>query len=109
MSLSHRSNRFCRILAASALAISAAAASLAQNGERPVRDRAIVPAGTIIPVKLDTTLNSKKNRPGDRFTATVKYGQDDAGLPEGTRVEGTVHEALPSEEGKPGVLDVDFT
>ena len=63
----------------------------------------------MIPVRLYTPLSSKTNRPGDRFTATVKYGRDDAGMPEGTRVEGVVREAIPSGNGKPGVLDIDFT
>ena len=64
--------------------------------------------GTVLRVKLDRALNSKANRPGDRFTVTVKYGQDDGGLPEGTRIEGVVRESVSSEEGKPGVMDVDF-
>lgn len=70
--------------------------------------RTTLPAGTVIPVQLNQTLNSKTSESGDKFTATVKYGQDDAGLPEGTRVEGVIREAVPSGDGKPGVLDVDF-
>lgn len=71
--------------------------------------RTILPAGTVVPVRLDTALSSRDSRPGDKFSATVRYGSDDAGLPEGTRVEGVVREALPSGDGKPGTLDVDFT
>jgi hypothetical protein len=71
--------------------------------------RVVLPSGTVIPVLLNESLSSKTNQPGDRFTATVKYGRDDAGLPEGTRVEGVVREALPHEGDKPGVLDVDFS
>jgi hypothetical protein len=70
--------------------------------------RIALPTGTVIPVKLDQTISSKVNRPGDRFTATVKYGQDDAGLPEGTKVEGVIRESLRSESNKPGVIDVEF-
>lgn len=70
--------------------------------------RVTLPVGTVIPVQLNSALSSKTSQPGDKFSATVKYGRDDAGLPEGTRVEGVVREALPSGEGKPGVLDVDF-
>ncbi len=69
----------------------------------------IVPSGTVIPVKIKSELSSKTNHPGDRFTAVVRAGRDDAGFPEGTRVEGVVREALPAAEGKPGVLDLDFT
>jgi hypothetical protein len=70
--------------------------------------RITLPVGTVIPVQLNSELSSKKSQPGDKFTATVKYGRDDAGMPEGTRIEGVVKEALPSGDGKPGVLDVDF-
>jgi hypothetical protein len=69
----------------------------------------VLPAGTVIPVTLDEPLSSDGNSPGDRFTATVKSGRDDAGLPEGTKIRGVVREAIPSRHGKPGVLDVDFT
>src|SRR5207249_4763290 len=69
----------------------------------------IIPTGTVIPVKLKSELSSKTSRPGDHFTAVVRSGRDDSGLPDGTRVEGVVREALPSAEGKPGVLDLDFT
>jgi len=72
------------------------------------RSRVTLPDGTVIPVTLDTALSSRTNRPGDRFTATVRPGYDDAGLPRGTRIEGEVREALPSGGGKPGILDVDF-
>jgi len=68
----------------------------------------ILPAGTVIPVKLDQSLDSKHSQPGDKFSASVKQGQDDAGLPYGTRVEGVVREANPSGDGKPGVIDLDF-
>jgi hypothetical protein len=70
--------------------------------------RLTLPVGTVIPVKLNQSLSSKQNEPGDRFSATVKEGLDDAGLPVGTRVEGVIREALPSRDGKAGVLDVDF-
>ncbi len=70
--------------------------------------RVVLPVGTVIPVRLDTPLSSKHSRPGDRFRATVRYGQDDGGLPEGTRIEGVVRESWPSHDGKPGILDLDF-
>ena len=75
---------------------------------RVKRDRITVPSGTIIPVSLNNALSSRNSQRGDKFTATLKSGQDDAGLPRGTRVEGVVQEALPAIDGKPGMLDVDF-
>jgi len=65
--------------------------------------------GSVVKVKLDQELNSRTARVGERFTATVVQGQDDFGLPYGTKFEGVVREAVRHEGDKPGVLDVDFT
>lgn len=75
----------------------------------PGARRVVLDAGMVLPVKLDEDLKSDFNQPGDRFTATVERGQDDGGLPDGTKVEGVVREAVPARNGKPGVLDIDFT
>lgn len=75
---------------------------------RPAGRRLVINSGFVIPVRLDQTLNSRDNSPGDTFTATVQNGRDDGGLPDGTKFEGIVREAVPSRNGKPGVLDVDF-
>jgi hypothetical protein len=81
-----------------------------QNSRRWNRNRSqnLLPTGTVMPVRLDTSLGSREKSAGDRFTATVENGADDAGLPQGTQFEGVVREAIPSRDGKPGVLDVDF-
>ena len=71
-------------------------------------NRTALPSGTVIPVRLDAALSSKTANAGDKFTATVIGGADDAGLPEGTRLEGTVREAIASGNGAAGSLDVDF-
>jgi hypothetical protein len=70
--------------------------------------RITLPTGTVIPLRLDGSLSSRNNEQGDKFSATIKSGQDDASIPTGTRVEGVVREAQASGNGKPGVLDVDF-
>jgi hypothetical protein len=77
------------------------------RGRRYSRTSSIT-AGTVIPVRLDESLRSDEAREGDRFTATVETGRDDAGLPNGTKFEGVVTEAVPARNGKPGVLSVDF-
>lgn len=69
---------------------------------------ATISAGTVIPVTLDDSIKSNEAREGDRFTATVQTGRDDAGLPNGTKFEGVVTEAIASRNNKPGVLAVDF-
>jgi hypothetical protein len=70
--------------------------------------RMTIPSGTVIPVRLDDDLSSNESRVGDKFSVTVENGRDNAGLPDGTKIEGIVREAIPSRGGKPGVLDVDF-
>ncbi len=76
-------------------------AALAQRTET-------LPTGTVVKVKLDQDLSSKNNRVGEKFTATTIEGQDDAGLPFGTKFEGVIREATRHANGKPGVLDVEF-
>ncbi len=68
-----------------------------------------LPVGTVIPVTLDEALASNEARAGDPVKATLQSGRDDAGLPVGTKIEGVVREAVPARNGKPGVLDIDFT
>jgi hypothetical protein len=70
--------------------------------------RVTLPVGTVLPVRLDQAVSSRTSSEGDQISATVITGNDDAGLPEGTRLEGVVREALAAENGKPGVMDVDF-
>lgn len=101
----HRSFARGRVtLVAAALSTITAGPILAQGLHKET-----LPTGTVLPVKLNNELSSKTSRPGDRFSAIVRYGKDDSGLPEGTKIEGVVREALPSGDGKPGSLDVDFT
>lgn len=67
-----------------------------------------LPVGTVLPLRLDRPLSSKTAMAGDKFSATVRAGSDDADLPVGTRVEGVVREAIAASRNKPGVLDLDF-
>lgn len=96
-------SRVGTILACAAMTLSNYAPAAAKPDHK-----LLIPAGTVVPMKLDHALSSKNAQPGDKFTATVKEGRDDAGLPPGTRVEGVVREAIPHEGDKPGVLDVDI-
>ena len=70
--------------------------------------RLMLLSGSVIPVRIEESLSSKTSQPGDSFTAAVRYGKGDADLPQGTRVEGVVREAVRSMDGKPGLLDLDF-
>lgn len=75
---------------------------------RRFRRGSFIASGTVVPVRLDESLSSDDNNEGDRFTATVETGRDDAGLPNGTKFEGVVTESVPARSGKPGVLAVKF-
>ena len=66
----------------------------------------VQPVGSVIPLRLDTDLDSKIAHVGDRFLATIdtKGEQDFFGLPNGTKVQGHVSFAQPKDGDTPGVL-----
>ena len=97
-------NRAGPLSVVACLAISLFGASAVQAENR----RVVLARNSVIPVRLDNSLNSKTAHSGDRFTATVLDGKEAAGLPEGTQVEGVVREAIASTKGKPGTLDLEF-
>ena len=70
---------------------------------------ATLDAGTVIPVKLQKELSSKKNEEGDKFSAVVKADSNGySGLPEGTVVEGVIRAAKQKEGKEAGYLDLAF-
>ena len=80
------------------------------NDFRPDNFRTIsVPADSVVPVQLDTAISSKDSRVGQRFTATVvSHRIGDSEFPAGTKLEGIITEARPSQGKNPGVLDLNF-
>ncbi len=69
-----------------------------------------IPAGVVIPVTLDQALDSSTTRVGSVFTASIKSVRlGDSEFPAGTKIEGRVVEARPSQKNQPGVLDMDWT
>ncbi len=85
----------------------ATAVGLPQSGQeatqKPLQDpELIVPAGTILPVALNTYLNTKNTQVGDTFYADTVYPiyiQQRLIIPRGSIVKGTV-----TEVGKPGAF-----
>jgi hypothetical protein len=71
-------------------------------------DRVVMPAGSVLKVKLDGTLSSERSREGERFTATVVEDESGYDLPRGTRVEGVVRDVQRASKDQPGMVDVDF-
>ena len=70
----------------------------------------IQPRGSVLPVKLDTSLSSDNSQVGDRFTATIDTngGADYFGLPQGTKVQGHVNFAQAKRNDTPGVIGLAF-
>jgi len=70
----------------------------------------MIERGAVIPMQLDTALDSQHARPGDHVSATI-FGKADweNGFPEGTRLEGRVRGATAASGSHGGTLDVVFT
>jgi len=91
------------------------------NTGRPItfenRRRFIIREGSVIPVSLNTGINSRDARRGDRITATIRdfnasrdlrWDDESFDLPEGTIVEGRVLTARPQAGSDPGILELQF-
>jgi hypothetical protein len=91
------------ILAASGIAVLFAAASL--------RAATTVPEGTVLPARLDSTLSSKKAKPGQIVTARI---MQDVPLPQGKKIPagaklvGKVTGATPATNTEGGSISVRF-
>jgi hypothetical protein len=67
--------------------------------EAAVRPAVVIPRGARLRVRLDQTIDTRRNRPGDAFTATLSAPllvNSDTVLPTGTRVRGHVTESAAS-------------
>lgn len=89
----------------SMVALTFAASAFAQS-------RLTVPAGTVIPLRMESYLSSASSRVGDRFTATVFRNVEVDGvvaIPEGSKVEGRVTQVTPAErKSKAGTIGIAF-
>jgi len=104
------SKMFRALLCSSALALSLSGVAQAQAQRPGYATRQIsVPEGTVLKAELSDRLSSVDSQPGDRFRATIRPDQYDAGLPSGSQVEGTVTSVRRASEKEPGTIDVDFT
>jgi len=104
------SKMFRALLCSSALALSLSGVAQAQAQRPGYTTRQIsLPEGTVLKAELSDRLSSVDSQPGDRFRATIRPDQYDAGLPSGSQVEGTVTSVRRASEREPGTIDVDFT
>ena len=82
---------------------SAAAPALAKDSEASKGSKVLIPAGTVLHVRLETTLTSKTSKEGDRFRGVIErpvtVGGQEA-IPQGSIVEGHVTFAKPSKRIK---------
>jgi hypothetical protein len=118
-SLARRATSFLVVFALAAVAVMPAAA---QRRRRPAARRApvapvvryyTVPADTVIRVRMDTQLNSKTARVGDRFTTTVTepvYGGNSGVevVPLGSKLFGRVSSVKRAGRRSPGNISVSF-
>jgi hypothetical protein len=68
-------------------------ASVSANTAAPPRVPVVAPAGSVLRVRLDQTLDTERNRPGDRFTGVLDLPLLADGkevLPRGTIIQGHV-------------------
>jgi hypothetical protein len=73
------------------------------------RERLTIPAGTVIPVRIDQPLSSTTAQVGDQFTSTIISDVNgDQPLPQGTRIVGRVLEVQPKSGRTPGQVLVNF-
>jgi hypothetical protein len=71
--------------------------------------RVVLPANSVIPVKLNTTLSSATAVKGDLFSTTVVTDTGvNYGLPPGTRIDGYVDDVRRHEGNQPGMLALSF-
>jgi len=69
----------------------------------------IIPAGTVIPVKLDKGISSAINNVGDGVSAVVcSTREGDAEFPKGTYLLGVIQAVQRKSAGQPGMLDLTF-
>jgi hypothetical protein len=90
------------------------------NNGRPItyanRRRFTLPAGTVLPVTLESRVSSKNSRVGDLVRArisdfnlgNVSYDQGDFDFPAGTMVEGRITSAVAKNGDRPGLVEMNF-
>ncbi len=107
---------YCRALAALAITVNVAAGAPQDSRPRRTAPRqdnfSTVPAGTLISMRMDISLNSRTSRAGDKFTATVTipvYVDGKAVIPAGAIIEGRVTEVTPAKRmSRSGTIAVEF-
>jgi hypothetical protein len=75
-----------------------------------------VPAGTVIPIVLDTRISSETSRRGDRVyghiedfnNGPIRNDPHDFDFPRGSRIEGQITSAIHREGNRPGLLELRF-
>lgn len=109
--------RLAGLLLVSLLASMGAAGATQQNrprygGRQTPAGSGVIPENTIISVRMDSTLTSRSNRVGDRFTATVTVPVIVDGarvIPAGAIVEGHVTQVTPARRmARSGIIAVEF-
>lgn len=69
--------------------------------------RTLIPAETIVRVRLDDDVSSETARVGDRVTTTVDE-DDRSRFPSGTKLEGRITQVQRATKDRPGIIDMAF-
>jgi hypothetical protein len=69
-----------------------------------------IPPGTVLPAQLNSSLNSRKNKPGDRVTARIMQDVplSSGKIRAGAKVVGRVVSVKPSQNGQPAQITLRF-
>lgn len=78
-----------------------------RDEEREERGRTVIPADTVVRVRLEENLNSRTVENGERFTVSVAE-DDRSRFPRGTRLEGRITDVQRATKDHPGVIDMAF-
>ena len=72
-------------------------------------DVVVIPAGVVIPVTLDTPLNSATSNKGDQVNVTIRSTKEgDAEFPLGTQLVGIIADVQRKGTNTPGMIDLAF-
>jgi hypothetical protein len=79
--------------------------------ETPDKNNYAIPPGTILPVRLNSTISSAESKPGQVITGRIMQDVPSASgirIKEGSKVVGHIVEVAPASAGKPAAISLRF-
>jgi len=81
------------------------------RSETPDKSRYAIPPGTILPVRLNSTISSAKSKPGQFITGRIMQDvplSSEIRIKQGSKVVGNIVEVTPASAGKPATISLRF-